>query len=279
MLRNWALFTGLLISCARPALAAGVGGVPFDLDPSSLVSDSVVNAIVKEIGLSFDLKPYEPATPLGTHVGLDIGVEVSLLKVPDAFFEALASSGFGGGMSSASVPFLPTVSLQVHKGMGEFVDVGLGGLALLGNKIIGGDIKIVILKGEEEGPTWAFRFSYTYTDLLLSGINISTKTLTPQLLVSKEIEFADPYLGVAAQYVMGDIDATISGASLAAGAGVPEGTAVPDQSVQKSGSGYGAKLFGGVSFKVPRAGLRLTLGGDYSIAGVSGMGVKVSFTF
>src|SRR4051794_7407887 len=100
---------GLLFSACWNISAAteahALGGIPFDLDPDSLVSSDVVNAIVNLVGVGFQHRPYDPATPLGVAVGVDFSVEATLVKVPDSFFSSLASSGFPLGASP--IPSLP----------------------------------------------------------------------------------------------------------------------------------------------------------------------------
>jgi hypothetical protein len=113
----------------------------------------------------------------------------------------------------------------------------------------------------------AARLSYNYTDFVLSGTNISTKTFTPEVLISREMEFADPYLGLGLSYALGTIDASIT---------VPP---IPTQTVNKKGTAYAGMLFGGIAFKVPNVGLRLTVEGAYSTADVSYLGVKAGFSF
>jgi hypothetical protein len=260
-----------LFCIASNADAASIGGLPFDIDVNSLVSDDVVKALVNLIGFSLQHRPYEPATPLGTAVGLDISVEATMIKIPDGFFQTMASSGFPLG--TTPIPSLPMAKLHLHKGFGDVFDLGGSALYLLGNKVLGADAKFVFLQGEE-GPTYAFRFCYTYTDLSVSGINISTKTLSPQILMSRQMEFADPYLGVAFEYALGDLDGA---APTSVTANLPPGITIPP--VHKSASAFGGMAFGGVSLKIPRSGLRITLEGSYNTAGTSSMGLKTGFTF
>ena len=68
-----------------PAFAA-------DLDISNLlgVSDAYVKEIIKIFALGADYKAVHYATPEGLVIGLDAGVEVTLLKPTDDFKAALA---------------------------------------------------------------------------------------------------------------------------------------------------------------------------------------------
>lgn len=278
-----ALFAFAAGAASERAHALGLDSLGFD--PNSLVSDDVVKSLTNFMAFGAQHRPYEPATPLGVSVGLDVSLEVTLFKVPSSFFESLASVGLPMG---TEIPSLPIGKLHLHKGFGDTVDLGGSILYYKDYKLIGGDIKFVIIQGEE-GPTWALRFCYTYTDVKFSGgdsgadINLSTKTFSPQLLVSRQMEFADPYLGLGLEYGSGAVDATVTVpadilAQLPAGVPIPADS-VPPQSLHKTASAYGAYLFGGVSLRVPRSGLRFTIEGSYNTAGTSTLGLKTGFTF
>ena len=260
---------------AREAHAAGFSFGGFSFDPNSLVSDDVIKQVVTTFGFGGQHRPYEPATPLGIAVGLDFSLEVTLFKVPDSFFDALAAAGLP--FPGSALPALPVAKLHLHKGFGDWVDIGGSAFYLTGYKIFGGDVKIA-LNQAEEGPSYAFRFCYTYLDIVTNGINISTKTLAPQLLASRRMDFADPYLGVAFEYTTGAVDATVTVPTDLTGP-VPAGLTIPPVSLHKESNAYGGYLFGGVSLRIPRSGLRITVEGAYDTAGVSTMGTKVGFTF
>jgi hypothetical protein len=259
----------LLLAASTPAVAADLGGLPFDPsqfpDPNSLVSQAVVNAIVKLVGLGIDHRPMMPATALGTQFGVELGLEVTLVKVPGDFFSTLQANGFPAG--SSPLPSLPVAKLHLHKGIGSRLDVGGAFFYLSSAKVFSADAKFVVFQ-PEEGPSVAVRGSYNYTDFSFSGANVSTKTFTPEVLISREMEFADPYLGLGASYTLGTMDATL-----------PLPAPLPAQKVSAGGNAYGALLFGGVVFRIPNTGLRLTVEGAYSTADLSYLGVKIGFGF
>ena len=178
--------------------------------------------------------------------------------------------------AASGLPSLPLPRLHIHKGLGENFDLGLSGFWLTGNYLIGGDLKFVLIEGEE-GLTWAFRFCYAYNKVTVESINAVTKTYAPQILVSRKMEFADPYLGLGVAYAMGSVEADFTEQIAAE---IPAGFPVPDiGKFEKTARAYGGQLFGGVSLKVPNSGLRLTIEMSYNTVGTSTLGVKAGFTF
>lgn len=267
------MICALLLAPSRARADVGFGG--FGFDPNTLVSDAVVKSLVNFVAFGTQDRPYEPATPLGLAVGLDFSIEATLFKIPDDFFQALSSVGIP--FPGSPIPSLPIAKLHLHKGLSDFFDIGGSFFYLSGSKILGVDGKIVLIQGEE-GPTYAFRFCYTYSDISFNGINASTKTFSPQLLMSRQMDFADPYIGVAGEYALGAVDASVTVPPDISGS-IPPGVTIPPVSLHKTATAYGAFAFGGVSLRVPRSGLRLTVEGSYNTAGTSSMGAKVGFTF
>jgi hypothetical protein len=247
---------------AAPAFAEGFGGLPFDpgqfQDPSRLTS--VADSIVSSVGLIVDHRAYEPATPLGTNLGFDAGIEVTLVKVPDRLFDTLRSVGMNSGIES--IPSLPVPRFNVHKGWGESMDIGLAAIWYQGYRIISGDIKVVLAR-PEEGLTWALRFSYTTSTL---GF-VTTNTYTPQLVASRKLDWADPYLGLAYQVIRGKISFDYAP------------TPLPPQHFEAFGKGSGEYAFLGVGMKVPGLGFKLTVEGSYNGAGASTLGTKFGLSF
>ena len=262
--------SGLFFVAACPqARGAGFDLGSLGIDPTSLGSPAVVKALVGLIAFGTQHRPYEPATPLGLVLGLDFSLEVTLFKIPDDLFNSLSATG---APAASPLPSLPIAKLHLHKGFGDFVDLGGSIFYLPQTWVVGSDLKIVVLQGEE-GPTFAARFCYTYTSLTFNGISMSTHTYSPQFLMSRQMEFADPYLGTALELATGSANATVNVPVDTAGTTVPVALSTPSVWV------YGAYAFGGVSLRIPRSGLRVTLEGSYNTAGTSTMGTKIGFTF
>ncbi|OFZ56386.1 MAG: hypothetical protein A2428_02815 [Bdellovibrionales bacterium RIFOXYC1_FULL_54_43] len=254
----------------------------FDLN--QVLPPSAVKEIIKTLGILTNHRSYQGAAPLG-NTGLDLGIEATLVHLPEGFAPALSEAGMGGaGLTSGS---LPMTKLHFHKGMGKTVDFGASGLYYSGNYIWGVDLKFVLVE-PEEGLTWAFRFGYSETKLdmsrfAISGIPIkvggveigqgslklATRTLTPQLLASRRLDFAEPYFGMALEMTSGQIQ-------------IPVSMNVLEEKQTMSSAATSASevfLFTGVSFRIPNAGLRLCIEGGYGTLGMHALGLVVGLSF
>jgi hypothetical protein len=267
--------TGLLLIFDPIPGRADIGFGALGIDANSLISPDVIKSLVTFIGFGTQHRPYEPATPLGLAVGLDFSIETTLFKVPDSLFSSL---GAVGAPSSAPLPSLPVPKIHLHKGFGELLDAGGSFFYLTKYWLLGADVKVTLIQGEE-GPTYALRFCYSYADLTFNGINLVSHTFSPQLVASRQMEFADPYVGLALEYATGKVKGEITIPADTIGP-IPAGVTIPPVTYTSPNvSAFGAFLFGGVSLRIPRSGLRLTIEGSYNTAGTSSMGTKMGFTF
>ena len=238
---------------------------------STFLTGDIASAEVKTIGLTFDHRAYEPATPLGNRIGFDLGLEATVVQVPPLLTDALAVGGF-----SVPLTFLPSVKvLNFHKGITDMFDVGGSIFTFRGYLIWAVDLKMILLH-PEEGATWAIRLSRNSTHLPVGtttlfmselSLDIDTVTWTPQLIVSKKMSFADPYLGIGYQYATGGMYLTTL-----------SGPTIPGlESITSAGGSFMGFL--GLSLAPPSGGLRLTLELAYSAIGFNSMGTKFGFTF
>lgn len=258
----------VLIALLNAGSARANTSLPLDpsqfTNPSQLIEGPIANGIITTVGQLADDRPYEPATPLGSSLGLDLGVELTLVKIPDAFNNALASVGMS--QSFTVIPSIPLPKINIHKGWTNRADLGFSGVQYLNYKIYGGDLKLVVYNPDESegGLTWALRFCYSYASI---GF-VTTNTYTPQILVSRKLEFADPYMGLGYQLVRGKIDFNVQ-----------VNSSVPSIPIDASGGGGAALGFVGVSMRMPGLGIRVTLEGAYNTGGASTMGTKVGIGF
>jgi hypothetical protein len=262
-------------------------GAPI-IDVSQFLPDAGIQALIRTVGLTMDHRSYEPATPLGTALGLSLGLEVTAVQPPAELNDAINSmNGATGSSGSANIPIIPSAKFHLHKGLGQFVDVGFSFLPpvgsipqIQGSFFFGAELKIVLLE-QEEGLTWAVRTSYNINKLRYQDtgqdISIRTTTITPQFIISKKLLFADPYIGMATQFTSGTLDASFS-------IPVPEIPAelaeyIPSLSAKKEAKGFGLYCFGGIDIRPPATGLKFTLEGAYSPYGLNSLGTKIGFAF
>lgn len=248
--------------------------------PLSFLSGSIPNEVVTTVGTVLDHRAFEPATGLGTRLGLDIGFGVNLVQLPVSLKTAFQDQGFNFSLP----PFLPGITeLNVHKGLSDSIDVGGSYLSFHGYTVWAFDFKWVFFH-PEEGLTWAVRVSRTSTHLPIGSasyvvaipqappvtasleLDLDTVTWNPEIVVSKQLGYADPYMGVGFRGVTGKINVTNN-----LGIDIPGLTSV-------DGGGSSLLAFIGLSMRVPNLGLRLTLEGGYSPAGYNSIGTKVSLS-
>ncbi len=271
-----AILTIAFLACALSPASAFAFGLPgleelgTLLDLNKYVSPQMSKAMIKTVGLAWNHRPYEPASPLGTNVGLDLGVDVTLAKAPADIGAAVKELGGSG----ADIPVIPGARLHLHKGLGNRVNAGFSFIQLnqggVQVRLIGADLQAVVFH-PDEGPTVALRFGYAFNTasfgLDVGTIDLSTHTATPSIVVSRQMEFADPYIGIGAEYATGRL-------------GI-KSIEVMGLSVQNSvvNQAWGAIAFTGVQFRLPMIGLELTVEGSYSSADVHTLGTKFGFAF
>lgn len=252
------------IACVDQAVAG-----PLPVDPSqfgnfeNLMNQSTVNTFIRTVGIYADQRPYQPATPLGVLFGFEAVLEVTLMKIPDDFAQAVQEASG----SAIALPVLPLPRVQVHKGIGDSLDLGASFVGYEGYVIYGADAKVV-LWNDEETPTWAMRLCYSHSDV---GF-LTTTTWTPQLLMSRKLEFADPYIGIGYEFVSGTLTATTDPTQVA----VLQAVGLPNA---LSGSGGAFMSFLGVGLRIPYLGFKLTIEGSYSPIGADTLGTTFGFSF
>jgi len=252
---------------------------------NNFIPQSTTDGVIKLIGLGTDHRSYESASPLGTNIGLDLGAEVTLAKIPEDFEKGLDdlitsinlatgnTETKSGSTALGNIPAIPVPRLHLHKGIGQSAGLGLSYIRYKDYRIIGGEIKVVVAQ-PEEGLTWSARLSYSNTRFNIPldkyKILIKTQTITPQILASKRIDFADPYIGVGYQISSGNLDITVPFTY--------QGYTFQLDGKSKA-KASGLIAFTGLAFRADVIGLALVLEGSYSSAGVHTLGTKVGFSF
>lgn len=261
------------LSAVSVFLLASQAHASFSLSPSSftnplaLIDPTIVTSIVRTIGLASDHRAYEGASGLGNAAGFDISAQVTAVKLPPDFRDALNSAG----LTSLPLPIVPLPRLIAHKGIGDRFDFGFSWIIFKEVQIEGFDAKIVVLK-PDEGPTWAVRLNYTVSklDFADSGADLAVHThiFKPEILVSQKLDYFEPYLGIGYQMVRGDMKVQI-----------PLPSPLPSIDSKVSAHGGGGLAFVGLSLKAPGIALRLVVDGEYSTIGAHSLGAKFGFNF
>jgi hypothetical protein len=215
---------------------------------------------------------------------MDIGFAATMVHTPRDISEA-SSAGISGASGLENIA-LPMVQLQIQKGFGKKLDLGVSGLYYAGNYIWGLNAKYVLYE-PEEGFAWAFRLTYSNTKLDLSKFNLSipltvqgtdlgstsfvvkTRTWTPELIASKRLDFAEPYVGAGLEYASGQLEVPVNLNVLTSAQTLTTPTY----------SSVGGLLFLGVSFRVPNAALRIALEEAYSTLGMHYFGLWFGLGF
>ncbi len=258
-LSGWArlLILALFAGAISPRAEAFPSFSPSDL--SSLTS-GMVDTLVKTVALASDHRAYMPASSLGASIGLDLGVEVTGIKTPQAFQDAMTLAGV-----TATVPsYLALPKFNLHKGLPFGGEVGFSYIGYGDYKVYGADLKWAFLQGGMKNPlpSMAVRYSQSYSDLFFMKTRISKI----DLVASKSLlGFIEPYFGLGWQRLSGSLDYTLSGpAGLSAG-------------VSGSVAASGTHFFIGVPFNLFLA--RAVFEFDNSTLGASTFGTKVSLNF
>jgi hypothetical protein len=250
----------LLFIQIQSAQAAGILNFNY-IDPNNLgsaVPQNVANEAIKMFGIYTAHRPYSGATSIGKYGSFDFLVEGTLVKLGPGLINALNQDGIAG--TPPAIPAVPIAKISIRKSFGDRVDFGVSGLYYRAQLLVGGDLKIV-LHDAEEGPSFAFRLGYTYAEVPYAYIK-NCSTLSPELVMSQSLGFAEPYIGIGGRYIEGTISVPFQGVA----------PLFPDFTVEKSGHAETAYAFTGVFFRIFSPGLRLGMEGTFDVSGYSTIG-------
>lgn len=228
------------------------------VDVSGLTSGAV-NSLLKTVAIGGDHRAYMPAAPLGVVVGLDIGLDVTVIRTPTEFVDAMR---LVTGDPAASVPeTLPLPRLNIHKGFPFGLDLGFSYISYQSTfNVYGADIKWAFIPGGVALPAVAARLSGSYNNFWF----MQTHNYKLDVLVSKKFLLMEPYGGLGVSLWSGDLNLPVE---------VAQGFQV-DVSGHQSGTNM--HFFGGLSFKMLI--VRITGELDYSTAGLTTYGLKASLS-
>ncbi len=249
----------------------------------ALIPDSTLSPLLKTFSILTAHRPYQGAASLkaGGGAGFEFGLEALLLHMPA---DLTAAVGGSGGLS-----VLPSARVHLGYAISPFIDVGISGLWYLGTYFAGGSLKL-LLWAPEEGPTLAVRTSYNYTYFDYAGIGLplpdpglqgadssgttiilATHTLSPQVVLSKRLNWAEPYLFSGFDISTGIV--TYKGSVSFAGQTVITTSSSPRKVF------WGFIAGSGFIIRVPLIGLKIALEGAYSSLGMPTLGAQIGLSF
>lgn len=177
--------------------AQGAKAETFDYSNAGALTNAYAKTMIETVGIAADHRSLSPATPLGMVIGLDVGVVVSGVVVPDEFNAAMNAVG-----NSQTIPsLLPLPRLLISKGLPLGIDLGASWVGYDGNSILGGEVKWAFLDNAAL-PTLAARVGYTKAEIAF----LETKTWKFDVVASKKFAVIDPYVGLGMQAVSGTVN-------------------------------------------------------------------------
>jgi hypothetical protein len=236
----------------RGALAA-VGSLT---DLSAFTQDAV-DSIVQTMVVGGSHRAYRPATNLGP-LGFDVGVEFTLLSIPQAFTDAMAL----GGTSVSTIPSaFPVPKLNIHKGLPWGVDLGLSYISLGSTAVTGFNAQWRFLNNVAL-PAVALRAGYT--SFTSTEFPVNSSSFKFDVVASKNLFLIDPYIGAGVEFGSGELNIDTSALGLPG-------------NVSASSSVVSPHIFVGLPLKL--AFFQFVGEFDYSLTAGSNYGGKVSFAF
>ena len=180
--------------CLCVALLAAAPVHAGDFSSLGNLVQSEFRAISEDLGAAFAYKGITPATPLGL-LGIDVGLEVTSTRMENSRLFELAGAG------SQSTLLIP--KLHINKGLGGGFDIGayISGSPELSATFFGAELRYAALDDTLTTPAVGLRASGT----IATGLgNLDLKTAALDVVVSKKLALATPYIGAGMVYVMSD---------------------------------------------------------------------------
>ncbi len=168
----------------------------FDYNNPGALTNDRAKTLIQTIGIAADHRSVASATPLGSVIGLDLGLIVGGVSLPQDFETILGLLG-----NTQSIPsLLPLPRLSLSKGLPFGVNltgswVGFGGMSITAGEAQWTFLDKAVL------PNVAVRVGYTRADIDF----LETKTWHTDVVVSKKLPVIDPYLGLGLQSVSGRV--------------------------------------------------------------------------
>jgi hypothetical protein len=236
------------------------------IDPallSAAIPQDVADEAIRMVGNFTAHRAYQGATPISRYNSFDLNIEATLVKIGPGIIKALQSAG-ATSLTTTDYKSLPIIKLNLRKSLNEKADLGFSGIGYVGQLILGGDVRF-ILHEPEEGPTWGMRISYNYANLPAVTYVRSQNTIQTEVVASRPLDFAEPYIGLGGRYMWGTMDVPLES---------------PPISATKTGSAFDLYAFTGVYFHIigPQ-GLRMGVEGSYNLSSYHTLGTVFGLGF
>jgi hypothetical protein len=180
-------FAATLLACALPAHAG-------DFPSIGSLAQGQFRALAEDLGAAFSYKGVTPATPLGL-AGFDIGIELSATDVQNSGVFRLAGN--------SAPDYIAVPKLHVYKGLPWGIDIGafVAAASDVDAKLFGLDARYALLADGLATPAVALRISGTWSSDIGS---LSVATYGADVMVSKRLTLATPYLGAGVVRTVAD---------------------------------------------------------------------------
>lgn len=251
----WGHFITAILLFA-PSAFAQIPGLP---DISAMTA-GLSKAVVTTVALGLDNRSLSPATALGIAAGVEFGIDVALTQFPSSLLPAMQSAGLD--TSALSTGIIPAPRFHFKKGISPAATIGFSGIYYRQILVYGIDFQYTLWE-PEEGVTWAIRGSFNNADVLY----VKSVCWTPQLVISRALDFADPYLGVGVQLGHGEVSGSVD---------VAPGVT---QQVSNAATMQAFVAFMGTKFRPPNVGFQFTLEGGYSTIGMNWLSTRLGVSF
>lgn len=165
-----------------------------DISTLNALAQTEFRLLSEDLGAALSYKPVTPAEPLGI-TGFDIGVEVSSTDISKSSAALAKASGSSDTINTLIVP-----KLHVAKGLPFGIDVAafISSIPTTNIKLVGGELRVALLKGGVAYPAIALRGAMTS----LSGVDqLAFSTRSLDLSISKGFAMLTPYLGAGQVWV------------------------------------------------------------------------------
>lgn len=177
----------LLCGFALPAMAGNISAL-------GALTQSEFRTVSEDMGSAFSYKPVSPTAALGL-TGFDIGFELTSTDVSRS-----AAILTKAGVNTTSFDSLYIPRLHLHKGLPFGFDVAafVGNVPVLNAQLVGGELRYALIDGGIVSPAVGLRLAGTQ----LNGVdNLSVKTRSVDLSISKGFAILSPYAGVGQVWV------------------------------------------------------------------------------